>query len=120
MPRRRAFCPVENSCGEVLLIQRGYGKEKRKWLLPGGFVDSGGRSRHAARRETREETGLVVEVISTAMVNGNNIAKLFAGRVLGGKLKYQRRECLAVRFREPARMRNGDLAFESDQRALDA
>ena len=68
MPRRRAFCLVENSRGEVLLIQRGYGKEKGKWSLPGGFVDPGERSKHAARRETREETGLAVKVISTVRV----------------------------------------------------
>ena len=118
MPRRRAFCLVENSRGEVLLIQRGYGHEKGKWSLPGGFVDPGERSKHAAYRETKEETGLVVEVVSMVMVNGNSTAKVFAGRVVGGKLQYQRRECLDVRFRDPSRMRSGDLAFESDRRAL--
>ena len=118
MPRRRAFCLVENSRGEVLLIQRGYGKEKGKWSLPGGFVDPGEGGKHAAYRETKEETGLVVEVVSMVMANGDNTAKVFAGRMVGGKLQYQRRECLDVRFRDPARMRSGDLAFESDRRAL--
>ena len=118
MPRRRAFCLVENSRGEVLLIQRGYGKEKGKWSLPGGFVDPGEGSKHAAYRETKEETGLAVKVVSTVRVNGDNTAKVFAGRVEGGKLRYQRRECLDVRFRDPSRMRSGDLAFESDRRAL--
>ena len=118
MPRRRAFCLVENSRGEILLIQRGYGKEKGKWSLPGGFVDPGEESKHAAYRETKEETGLVVKVISTVRVNGDNTAKVFAGRVVGGKLHYQRRECLDVRFRDPSRMSSGDLAFESDRRAL--
>ena len=118
MPRRRAFCLVENSRGEVLLIQRGYGKEKGKWSLPGGFVDPGERSKHAARRETREETGLTVKVISTVRVNGDSTAKVFAGQVMGGKLQYQRRECLDVRFRDPARMKSGNLAFDSDRRAL--
>ena len=118
MPRRRAFCLVENSRGKVLLIQRGYGKEKGKWSLPGGFVDPGERSKHAAYRETKEETGLVVEVVSMVMVNGDSTAKMFAGRVVGGKLQYQRRECLDVRFRDPSRMSSGDLAFESDRRAL--
>ena len=120
MPRRRAFCLVENSREEVLFIQRGYGKEKGKWSLPGGFVDPGERRKHAARRETREETGLAVKVISTVRVNGDNTAKVFAGRVVGGKLQYQRRECLDVRFRDVSRMKSGDLAFESDRRALQA
>lgn len=118
MPRRRAFCLVENSRGEVLLIQRGYGKEKGKWSLPGGFVDQGEKSKHAAYRETKEETGLVVKVVSTVMVNKSGTAKVFAGRVQGGKLRYQRRECLDVRFRDPARLRSGELAFDSDRRAL--
>ncbi len=118
MPRRRAFCLVENSRGEVLLIQRGYGKEKGKWSLPGGFVDPGERSKHAAYRETKEETGLVVKVVSTVMVNKSGTAKVFAGRVQGGQLRYQRRECLDVRFRDLARLRSGELAFDSDRRAL--
>ena len=59
-----------------------------------------------------------VKVVSTVRVNGDNTAKVFAGRVEGGKLRCQRRECLDVRFRDPARMRSGDLAFESDRRAL--
>ena len=60
----------------------------------------------------------MVEVVSMVMVNGDSTAKVFAGRVVGGKLQYQRRECLDVRFRDPSRMRSGDLAFESDRRAL--
>ena len=118
MPRRRAFCLVENSRGEVLLIQRGYGKEKGKWSLPGGFVDPGERSKHAAYRETKEETGLVVKVVSTVMVNRSGTAKVFAGRVQGGKLRYQRRECLDARFRDPAQLSSGELAFDSDRQAL--
>ena len=120
MPKRRAFCLVENDRGEILFIQRGYGKEKGKWSLPGGFVDSGERSKDAARRETREETGLAVKIVSTVRVNRDSTAKVFAGRVMGGKLHFQRRECLDVKFRDPARMRSGDLAFESGRRALEA
>ncbi len=118
MPRRVAFCLVENSRGEVLLIQRGYGKEKGKWSLPGGFVDQGERSKHAAYRETKEETGLVVKIVSTVMASRSGTAKVFAGRVQSGKLRYQRRECLDARFRDPERVRNSELAFDIDRRAL--
>ena len=55
-----AFCLVENDKGEVLFVQRAYGNRKGKWSLPGGLVDRGESSRHAAYRETREETGIVV------------------------------------------------------------
>lgn len=118
MARKVVFCLVENSRGEILFIQRGYGKEKGKWSLPGGFVDRGERSKHAAYRETKEETGLVVKVVSTVMVSRSGAAKVFAGRVQGGKLRYQRRECLDARFRDPAQVRSGELAFDIDRRAL--
>ena len=37
-----AFCLVENEKGEVLFVQRAYGKEKGKWSLPGVTVQSRG------------------------------------------------------------------------------
>lgn len=58
-----AFCLVENKSGQVLLIQRGYGKEKYKWSLPGGNVDGKEGYQQAAARETREETGLRAKII---------------------------------------------------------
>ena len=116
MPRKVAFCLVENDKGQVLLIQRGYGKEKGKWSLPGGYVDRGESSRHAAYRETKEETGLVVEIVSTVMIGRNNPIKTFAGRIVGGRLKFQRKECLDVRFFDQDKV--PPLAFGGDSRAL--
>ncbi len=57
MAKRVAFCLVEDKAGRVLLVQRGYGKEKYQWSLPGGHVDHKESSWRAAVRETREETG---------------------------------------------------------------
>ena len=116
MARRVSFCLVENEKGHVLLIQRGYGTEKGKWSLPGGFVDHGESSRHAAYRETKEETGLTVEIVSTVMIGRNHPIKVFAGRILGGTLRFQRRECLDVRFHDPAKL--PPLAFGGDKLAL--
>ena len=53
-----AFGLVVNNRGEILLIQRGYGKDKGKWSLPGGQRDRGETYKRTAVRETREETGI--------------------------------------------------------------
>ncbi len=44
---------------QVLLVQRRYDPQKGHWTLPSGFVDAGEDPLEAARRECREETGLV-------------------------------------------------------------
>jgi len=42
----------------VLLIERGQGRLKGFWSLPGGHIEPGETARAAALRETREETGI--------------------------------------------------------------
>ena len=117
MARKVAFCLVENSSGQVLLIQRAYGKEKYKWSLPGGFVDRGERSARAAEREAREETGLRVKAVSTIMEGRRHPLKTFYGVIRGGRLKKQPKECLDVRFFDYDHL--PPLAFSADQRAID-
>jgi ADP-ribose pyrophosphatase YjhB (NUDIX family) len=45
----------------VLLIRRGQAPLLGEWSLPGGLLECGESLREAVLRETREETGLVVE-----------------------------------------------------------
>ena len=113
-----AFCLVENERGEVLFVQRAYGKEKGKWSLPGGLVDRGESSRHAAYRETREETGIIVEITHRLFTGNSRPVKVFVGRLVGGRLRFQRKECLDVRWRRPDSIRPDDLAFGGDRKAL--
>lgn len=51
---------IEDS--RVLLVRQGRGGSRGKWNLPGGKVDAGETWQDGAIRETREETGLHVEL----------------------------------------------------------
>ena len=118
MSRKVAFCLVENDRGQILMVQRGYGNKKGKWSLPGGVVDRGERYRAAARRETREETGIVVRITHRLFTSKDRACRVYAGTQVGGKLQYQRRECLDVRWRDPSKVEGYELAFGGDHQAL--
>jgi ADP-ribose pyrophosphatase YjhB (NUDIX family) len=47
--------------GEIVLIRRGIEPGKGRWAQPGGFLEVDETVHEAAIRETREETGLLVE-----------------------------------------------------------
>ncbi|MCS6804598.1 MAG: NUDIX hydrolase [Acidobacteriota bacterium] len=47
----------------VLLIQRRFPPFQHHWAFPGGFVEPGEHLDDAARRELREETGLIVDTL---------------------------------------------------------
>ena len=60
--------PVQFNCtdavvyksGHILLIQRGGHPGKGQWALPGGFISQYETAQHAALRELKEETGILV------------------------------------------------------------
>ena len=83
-----AFGLVVNDKREILLIQRGYGKYKGKWSLPGGQKDKGESLKCAAVRETLEETG--IRMTSDSLYYRNKIGSLetWRGRIKGGHLRY--------------------------------
>ena len=116
MAKRVAFCLVENDSGQVLLVQRGYGKEKFKWSLPGGNCDGQESYHQAASREVREETGLRVEIISTIFEGRRHAIKTYFGKIRGDHLKAKRPECIDAKFFDYNHL--PPLAFSADRRAV--
>ena len=54
---------IFNDKKEFILIKRKNDPFKNYWALPGGFVDYGETTEHAAVREAKEETSIDVELI---------------------------------------------------------
>jgi 8-oxo-dGTP diphosphatase len=77
---------VINEQKEILLIKG----PRRGWEMPGGQVEEGESLKEAAIRETKEETGIDIEVLKFCGVF-QNVSKsicntLFLAKPLGGKL----------------------------------
>ena len=49
--------------GRVLMVRRAIAEGSLSWQFPAGAIEAGEDAKHAAKRETREETGLDVEAV---------------------------------------------------------
>ncbi len=87
--------------GKILLTQR---EDFETWILPGGGVEEEESLAQAAIRETKEETGLNIELTSLVGVYSrlSNMftahAVLFTARPIGGEIKCQEGETIAVEW----------------------
>jgi ADP-ribose pyrophosphatase YjhB (NUDIX family) len=87
-PRIAVGCIVLRG-DEILLV-----RERGRWSLPKGGLESGELVQDGARRETFEETGLVVELRDLAFIVefkaqtwGHHLQFFYTGREAGGKLE---------------------------------
>ncbi|UFA49909.1 NUDIX domain-containing protein [Deinococcus radiophilus] len=87
MPRIGVGCVVMRG-DEILLV-----RERGRWSLPKGGLESGELLQDGARRETYEETGLVIELRDLAFVVefqaeswGHHLQFFYTGREVGGEL----------------------------------
>jgi ADP-ribose pyrophosphatase YjhB (NUDIX family) len=88
---------VTNKAGELLLVHK---TDNGLWALPGGGMDPGESIAQAAVRETKEETGMEIEVVGVVglYTNPNHViayddgevrqqcSVCFTTRLLGGEL----------------------------------
>lgn len=77
---------VLNDQNEILLIKG----PMRGWEMPGGIVEEGESLKEAAIRETKEESGIEIEVLNFCgifqNVNQSICNTLFLAKPIGGKL----------------------------------
>ena len=95
---------------EILLVQRRYEPDTELWTIPGGLVELGEGVRDAARRETREETSLDVEIKrlldvvdrvihdEEGRIRYHYILVDFLAYPIGGELKISPDELLAAQW----------------------
>lgn len=77
---------IVNNKNEILLIKG----PRRGWEMPGGQVEVGESIKNAAIRETKEESGIDIEIIKfcgiSQNVSGSVCNTLFLGKPIGGEL----------------------------------
>src|SRR5215208_6628654 len=87
--------------GKILLTQR---EDFETWILPSGGVEDGESIAQAAIRETKEETGLDVQLTGLIGIYSrlgswsNGYMVLFAAKPVGGEIKCQEGETIAVEW----------------------
>ena len=117
-----AACTIPVMDGKMLLLRRGIEPAYGKWVFPGGFIDRGERVEDAAIRETREETGVTVEV--GHLLNAYSysdypvVVLVYPAKVVAGQPRALD-ETLEVRLFSPADLPWSELAFPSTKQALE-
>ncbi|HEX6270803.1 MAG TPA: NUDIX domain-containing protein [Anaerolineales bacterium] len=108
--------------GKILLTKR---EDFEVWCLPSGGVEEGESLAEAARRETKEETGVDVELTRLVGVYSrlggmpDVHAVLYEAKPIGGELRLQPGETIEVEYFTFGELPN-EIAFAHKKRIADA
>jgi len=121
-PKVAAGTLIEDE-GRVVLVRRKVEPCVGRWALPSGFVEYDETVEEAAIRESREETGLEVELDGLLGVysikddlHGPLVLVLYSAHVVGGEL-VAGDDASEVRLFAPAEVPT-DIAFQAHRQAL--
>jgi ADP-ribose pyrophosphatase YjhB (NUDIX family) len=112
--------PVTDT-GELVLLRRGIAPRIGSWAQPGGFLEVDETVTEAARRETLEETGLIIEpgemVGLYSRLEAAVVVVAFEARIIGGEPSTSP-ESLEVRTFRPAEIPWDGIAFKTTYWAI--
>ena len=102
-PPKIAGVVLRNQDGHYLLVREGQGPAYGLWNLAAGHVDQGETPQMAALRESSEETGYKVRLISDEPIlvddeSEKNIKYAFSAEVIGGELAIPEEELLDAQW----------------------
>jgi ADP-ribose pyrophosphatase YjhB (NUDIX family) len=107
--------------GELVLIRRGIEPGIGTWAQPGGFLEVDETVTEAARRETLEETGLIVEpgeiVGLYTRLEAAVVVLAFEARIIGGEARTSPESLQVVTF-APAAIPWDGIAFKTTYWAI--
>jgi len=107
--------------GELILLRRGIEPGRGSWAQPGGFLEVDETVTEAARRETLEETGLIVEpgeiVGLYSRLEAAVVVIAFEARIVGGQ-PTATPEALEVQAFAPADIPWTGIAFKTTYWAI--
>lgn len=112
---------IQDESGRILLVQEGKEHVKGQWNIPSGGYDGDETIQEAAKRETREETGLEVELEGVIGIytrdaertpDVKNVMIVFEATKTGGNLRsgYQD-EILDAKYFKPEEIKDLELRF---------
>jgi ADP-ribose pyrophosphatase YjhB (NUDIX family) len=107
--------------GRVFLARRAIEPSLGRWTCPGGFLEIGESAQEGARRETEEETRLLVEigrlVGAYSRPHAGIVALMYEANVIGGDAQ-PAAETSEVRAFDPDEIPWEELAFSTVESAL--